>query len=138
MTRTYNELIRLKTFEERFRYLQLKGVVGRETFGFERYLNQKFYRSAEWRKFRRDILIRDMGCDLAIPSRPLYSKIIVHHMNPIHAKDITDRVLERILNPNEVVCVSPSTHDAIHYGDESLLIPSEPISRRPNDTSPWR
>lgn len=138
MTRTYDELIRFASFEDRFRYLKLNGVVGRETFGFERYLNQKFYQSAEWKHFRRDILIRDMGCDLAVPDRPLYGKIIVHHMNPIRANDINDRVIARLLNPNEVVCVSPTTHDAIHYGDENLLIKGEPVNRKPNDTIPWR
>lgn len=136
MKRTYSELITLPTFKERFDYLKLNGEVGAETFGFDRYLNQKFYHSNEWRTFRRDILIRDMGCDLAMEDRPIYGKILVHHMNPIEVDDILD--FSKLMEPEEVVCVSLVTHDAIHYSNENLLLEREPVSRMPNDTIPWR
>lgn len=136
--KTYSEMILLPTFEERFNYLKLSGVVGRETFGFERHLNQSFYHSMEWRTFRRDILIRDMGCDLGIEDRIIGGRIIIHHMNPLNPNDISDRNLEAIMNPDTVVCTSKVTHDAIHYGDESLLLESKPVVREKNDTIPWR
>lgn len=134
--KTYSELIKLPTFEERFRYLKLDGVVGEETFGFDRYLNQAFYQSPEWRSLRNYIIIRDNGCDLGIPDRELNSRIYIHHMNPITKEDIL-AMNEYVMNPEYLICVSKTTHDAIHYGDESLLI-TAPIERRKNDTCPWR
>ena len=134
--RTYSELIQLKTFEERFEYLKLDGIVGRETFGFDRYLNQIFYTSIEWKKFRRDIILRDNGCDLAIPGLDIVGKIFIHHLNPITKEDILNRT-EYLMNPEFVVCSSKLTHDAIHYGDSNLL-PKGPIERKRNDTCPWR
>lgn len=134
--RTYSELIRLKTFEERFEYLKLDGIIGRETFGFDRYLNQMFYTSIEWKKFRRDIILRDNGCDLAIPGLDIVGKIFIHHLNPITKEDILNRT-EYLMNPEFVICSSKLTHDAIHYGDSDLL-PKGPIERKRNDTCPWR
>lgn len=134
--RTYSELIQLKTFEERFEYLKLNGIVGRETFGFDRYLNQMFYTSIEWKKFRRDIILRDNGCDLAIPGLDIVGKILIHHLNPITKEDILNRT-EYLMNPEFVICSSKLTHDAIHYGDSDLL-PKGPIERKRNDTCPWR
>lgn len=136
MTRTYSELIRLPTFEERFKYLSLKGQVGAETFGYDRYLNQKFYRSVEWKQIRDLIIVRDSGCDLGIPGREIPSHIIIHHMNPLLLKDITNST-EFLLNPEYLICVSHNTHQAIHYGDENLLI-KDPVERKPNDTCPWK
>ena len=133
--RTYSELISYKTFEERFRYLQLNGRVGEDTFGFDRYLNQRFYQSQEWLKIKRGVIIRDNGCDLGIEGREIYSKIFVHHMNPIQKEDILKRN-DILLNPEYLICVCKRTHDAIHYGDESLLY-KEPVERTPNDTCPW-
>lgn len=134
--KTYSELITLPTFEERFRYLNLNGVVGEETFGFDRYLNQLFYRSDEWRSLRDDIIIRDNGCDLGLEGYDIFGKIIIHHMNPITVKDIENRS-EYLLNPEYLICVTHNTHNAIHYGDESLLLLA-PIERSKNDTCPWR
>lgn len=134
--RTYSELILLPTFEERFRYLNLHGKVGEDTFGHDRYLNQLFYTSDEWRKIRRDVIIRDNGCDLGIWDREIQGLITIHHLNPITVDDILNRS-EFLLNPEYLICVSDITHKAIHYGDESLLI-TAPIERRPNDTCPWR
>lgn len=135
--KTYSELITLPTFEERYRYLRLGGSIGRETFGFDRYLNQMFYRSSEWKTFRRDIIVRDLGCDLGIEDREIRGMIIIHHLNPIDPKDIVNRNIEVLLNPENAICVSLSTHNAIHYGDESLLTIA-PIERSKNDTCPWR
>jgi hypothetical protein len=134
--KTYSELMSLPTFEERFRYLNLHGIVGEETFGNDRYLNQLFYTSDEWRKIRRDVIIRDNGCDLGMWDREIQGLITVHHLNPITMEDILNRS-EFLLNPEYLICVSDITHKAIHYGDESLLI-TTPIERRPNDTCPWR
>lgn len=136
--KNYKELIELPTFEERYRYLKLDGVVAYETFGSDRYLNQKFYRSTEWKLFRRDVLIRDMGCDLGIEDRPIYGRVIIHHMNPISVEDLKDNDLERLMNLDEVICTSMLTHDAIHYGDESLLMPTNPVVRYEYDHIPWR
>ena len=119
--RTYSELIRLPTFEERFRYLQLSGSVGKETFGFDRYINQNFYRSAAWKRVRDQVIIRDNGCDLGIEDRIIYGKILIHHMNPISDKDILN-LTDILLNPEYLICVTHDTHNAIHYGDENLLI----------------
>lgn len=138
MIRTYSELLTLPTFEERFRYLKLEGEIGKETFGFDRYLNQAFYSTLEWKNFRRDMIVRDLGCDLGTPDREIGGIIILHHINPISMADIRQRNLEILLNPENVICVSHNTHNAIHYGDESLLTPSTLVERRPNDTCPWR
>lgn len=134
--RTYSELITLPTFEERFKYLQLNGKVGEETFGFDRYLNQIFYNSEEWKSIRDFVIIRDGGCDLGIPDREIYTRILVHHMNPIRQEDILRRS-KFLLDPEFLISTMKSTHDAIHYSDESLLI-LEPIERTQNDTCPWR
>ena len=134
--RTYNELMLLPTFEERFEYLKLSGRVGEETFGFDRWLNQKFYRSAEWKHLRDQVIIRDNGCDLGVEGREIYGKILVHHMNPISKKDILERT-DLLLNPMYLISVTKQTHDAIHYSDDSILM-KDPIVRRRNDTCPWR
>ena len=134
--KTYSELIQLPTFEERFQYLKLSGAVGKETFGFDRYLNQNFYRSAAWKRVRDQVIMRDNGCDLGIDDRIIYGKILIHHMNPINDRDILD-LTDILLNPEYLICVSHITHNAIHYSDESLL-PSEPIVRFKNDTCPWK
>lgn len=134
--RTYSELITLPTFEERYRYLRLDEKVGEETFGFDRYINQIFYKSEEWRSVRDYVIIRDGGCDLGIPDREIYGKILVHHMNPIRQEDIIRRS-KFLLDPEYLISTIKNTHDAIHYGDESLLI-LEPIERTRNDTCPWR
>jgi len=135
--RTYSELITLPTFEERYRYLRLDGQVGVETFGFDRYLNQTFYRTdKEWLSVRDEVIIRDNGCDLGIPDRDIRSRIIVHHMNPITKEDILRRT-KYLLDPEYLICTIKSTHDAIHYGDETLLLQG-PIERTKFDTCPWR
>lgn len=136
MTRTYSELMSLPTFMERFNYLKLDGFVGKETFGFDRYLNQDFYNSYEWRKLRRDVIIRDNGCDLAVPDREIYGRVIVHHLNPINLNDILD-FSNYLMNPEYLITVSSFTHNAIHFGD-SELVDRDPIVRRPNDTCPWK
>ena len=134
--RTYSELSQLATFEERYRYLRLGGRVGKETFGFDRWINQMFYKDPEWLKVRDIVIMRDNGCDLGIKGREIYSKIIVHHMNPITKADILDRS-KFLLDPEYLICTVKNTHDAIHYGDENLLI-TLPMERSPNDTCPWR
>lgn len=137
MTKTYTELITFKTFEERFRYLRLNGRVADETFGVQRWLNQVFYRTKEWKDFRREILIRDNMCDLGIEGRDIYNYALVHHINPITPKDILERRTNVLLNPENVITTIKRTHDAIHYGDETILA-LEPADRKPNDTIPWR
>lgn len=134
--RTYSELITLPTFEERFRYLKLGGKVGEDTFGFDRYLNQVFYRSAKWKEIRDYVIIRDNGCDLGMEGHEIHQRILVHHMNPITKEDIL-RESEFLLDPEYMICTIKNTHDAIHYGDESLLM-TAPIERRKNDTCPWK
>ena len=134
--RTYSALSALKTFEERFEYLRLDGVVGKETFGFDRYFNQRFYRSVEWKTVRDTVIVRDNGCDLGAEDRPIPGRILIHHMNPITLDDISKRSAI-LLDPEYLVCVSHTTHNAIHYGDENLLTAS-PIERSKNDTCPWR
>lgn len=136
MIKTYSELCKRETFKERFRYLALKGSVAEETFGFDRYLNQKFYRSSEWKRIREKIIVRDYGCDLGLYGYDIIDKIIVHHMNPIVPRDIYN-LKEYIFDPEYLICVSHNTHNAIHYGDEDLLY-EDPIERKPNDTCPWR
>lgn len=133
---TYSELCQLGTFEERYRYLRLNGSVGNATFGFDRWLNQRFYKDPEWIALRRDIIIRDLGCDLGMVDREICGPIMVHHMNPITKEDIIYRS-EFLLNPEYLICCSDNTHKAIHYGDESLLVLA-PIVRSRNDTCPWR
>lgn len=134
--RTYSELIQLATFKERYRYLKLGGKVGEETFGFDRYLNQKFYKSKEWLSIRDYVIIRDNACDLGIDDRPIDSRIIIHHMNPITKYDLINQT-EFLLNPEYMICTLKRTHDAIHYGDENLLY-ELPVERSKNDTCPWR
>lgn len=134
--RRYSELITLTSFEERFKYLQLKGAVGEETFGFDRYLNQLFYQSREWKEVRDSVIIRDNGCDLGVEGHEIHGRVLIHHMNPITKDDILQRT-EFLLNPEYLISTIKSTHDAIHYGDESLLIKA-PIERSKNDTCPWR
>lgn len=135
--RTYSELSQLKTFEERFRYLQLKGFVGRDTFGFDRIFNQMFYSSLEWKQIRNRVIVRDLGCDLGAEGYEILGeRIIIHHMNPIAIDDIRDRT-EILLNPEFLITTTHLTHNAIHYGDESLLKKS-PIVRTKYDTCPWK
>ena len=134
--KTYSELLKFVTFEDRFNYLMLNGGVAEETFGFDRWLNQNFYRSEEWRSIRDFVIIRDGGCDLAMDGYEIYDKIIVHHMNPIEQSDIIHSS-DILINPEYLVCVSHNTHNAIHYGDASLLM-TAPIERRPGDTCPWK
>ena len=134
--RTYSELILLPTFEERFEYLRLDGKVGEDTFGFDRYLNQLFYRSQEWKKIRDYVSIRDNACDLGVEGHDIYSKVLIHHMNPITARDIEKRT-DLLLDPEYLICTTHNTHNAIHYGDENLII-KVPIVRTKNDTCPWK
>lgn len=135
--RTYSELKELKTFEERFKYLKLGGVVGVETFGFDRYFNQKFYTTTEWKQLRNHIIVRDLGCDLGCEDHEIFGqRIVIHHMNPIDLEDI-EKKSDFLLNPEFLITTIHSTHNAIHYGDESLII-TAPIERRRNDTCPWK
>lgn len=135
--RTYTELSRLKTFEERFQYLKLNGVVGKETFGFDRFINQNFYhKSREWKTIRDYVIVRDNGCDLGVEGHEIDQRILIHHMNPILLEDIVNQS-EFLLNPEYLISTILWTHNAIHYGDENLLIKA-PIERRKNDTCPWR
>lgn len=136
MIRTYTELIKLPTFKERYEYLKLGSRIGEETFGFDRYLNQKFYKLPEWKRVRDLVIIRDNGCDLAMEDYEIYGRIIIHHMNPINIQDIIKHS-ELILDPEQLICTSISTHNAIHYGEE-VLRSKEPVVRKPNDTCPWR
>lgn len=135
--RSYTELSQLETFDERFQYLQLNGRVGRDTFGFDRIFNQRFYRSQEWKSVRDFVIVRDNGCDLGVEGHEIYgSRIIIHHMNPISLEDI-ERSSSFLLDPEYMITTIHRTHNAIHYGDESLLI-RDPIERTRNDTCPWR
>ena len=134
--RTYSELILLPAFEERFKYLQLNGRVGDDTFGFDRYINQNFYRSAEWKRIRDLVIMRDNGCDLALEGYEIYGRILIHHMNPITVKDV-ELSTEYLMNPEYLICVTHNTHNAIHYGDEKL-INKGPVVRTKNDTCPWK
>ena len=134
--RTYSELVRLPTFEERFRYLKLDGLVGKDTFGFDRYLNQEFYRSKEWKEVRDFVIVRDNGCDLSMDGYEIVGRIYIHHMNPITVNDIVHSS-DFLLNPDYLVCMSHNTHNAVHYGDEDLLV-TAPVERRKNDTCPWK
>jgi hypothetical protein len=133
--RTYSELIQLRTFEERFEYLSLRGTVGQSTFGFDRWINQQFYTSQQWRLLRRDIIVRDESCDLGVRGYDIHTRLIVHHMNPLGQDDIVHGT-DHALNPEYLICTTHDTHNAIHYGDRSLLAkPYEP--RRPGDTKLW-
>lgn len=135
MIKTYSELSRIGSFEERFRYLKLGGAVGRATFGFDRYLNQEFYRSREWKLARTYVIARDLGCDLGIEGHEIHDRVYVHHMNPIVVDDIKHSN-EDILDPEFLITVTHNTHNAIHYGDENLL-PKPVVERRPGDTKLW-
>lgn len=135
-TKSYSELIKLETFEERFEYLKLNCRVGESTFGYDRYLNQIFYSTPEWKAARNLVIIRDNGCDLGIDDRIIGGRIFIHHINPITKEDILNRH-PKLFDPENLICVSKLTHDAIHYGDENLLIKA-PIERSKNDTCPWR
>lgn len=134
--RTYSKLVLLPTFEERFEYLKLNGAVGIDTFGFDRYLNQTFYKSVEWKRIRNKVIIRDNGCDLGIDGYEIYGRILIHHMNPITQDDIINRT-DLLLNPEYLISVSLDTHNGIHYGDINQLLKG-PIVRKPNDTCPWK
>ena len=133
--KTYTNLISIPTFKERFEYLKLNGKVGEETFGFDRYFNQRFYRSKEWKDIRNYVITRDKGCDLAIEDREIFGKILIHHMNPISLDDIREAT-DYLLNPEYLITTTKQTHDAIHYGDSSLLT-LEPVVRKPKDTILW-
>lgn len=134
--KTYSELITIPTFEERFQYLQLKGSVGKDTFGYDRYLNQVLYSSPEWKRLRNQIIIRDNGCDLACEGYDIHGRILIHHLNPITVDDVLARSL-KVFDPNNLVCVTHNTHNAIHYGDADILV-TGPTIRTKNDTCPWR
>ena len=134
--RTYSELITLPTFEDRYHYLQLNGAVGKDTFGFDRYINQQFYRSKEWQRIRDEVIIRDNACDLGMEGYEIHGRIYVHHMNPIMVRDIQSNS-DYLMNPEFLICTTHRTHNAIHYGDENLLVRA-PIERTKNDTCPWR
>ncbi|MBQ6446459.1 MAG: hypothetical protein IJJ10_03220 [Bacillus sp. (in: Bacteria)] len=133
--RTYSELIRIPTFEERLKYLQLFNRVGDDTFGFDRYINQQFYRSSEWKQLRNHIIVRDRGCDLGVTGYEIVGKPIIHHMNPLTVNDIKHSS-ENLLNPEYLILTQHETHNAIHYGTE--IISKEPIIRSKNDTCPWK
>lgn len=135
MVKRYSDLVKRTTFEERYHYLALRGTVGEPTFGWERYLNQKFYNSAEWRSVRRVVIIRDDGCDLGIPGREITGRIYIHHMNPM-VPDHIRHAQSEILDPEYLIAVSHNTHNAIHYGDENQLA-RLPVERRPGDTKLW-
>jgi hypothetical protein len=134
--RNFRELRRLKTFEERYEYLKLNGVVGEGTFGYDRYLNQALYRCQSWKQSRDEVIIRDNGCDLGIEGREIYDRILVHHMNPISIEDV-EQYRDIVFDPEFLICTMLNTHNAIHYGDITLL-PKLPIERKRNDTCPWR
>lgn len=136
MNKTYSELMTIPTYIERYRYLRLRGKVGLETFGYDRYLNQILYTSPEWRAFRKEIIIRDNGCDMGVDGYEVSSRITVHHINPITVEDVINRH-PKVFDPENVITVSDITHKAIHYGSEDLLILG-PVERTPNDTCPWR
>lgn len=137
MIRTYSELMKLPTYEERLQYLMLNGRVGEDTFGSRRYLNQVFYRSYEWQKFRKEIILRDKGCDLGLEGYEILGKIYIHHINPIYIKDIEEKDLDILLNPENAISTSFDTHQRIHYKNMSG-VNNLPIERSPNDTCPWK
>lgn len=133
--RSYSELITYLSFKERYEYLKLDGVVGRETFGFDRYLNQRFYHSKEWASVRDRVILRDLGNDLGVDGFMIHGRIYIHHMNPLTVRDIAE-CTGYLVDPEYLICVSRDTHNAIHYGDVSLLT-AEPVERKPYDTCPW-
>lgn len=135
--KTYSELIQIPSYVERYRYLRIGGKAGEITFGNERYLNQILYKSGEWKAFRRDIIIRDLGCDLGLEGYTIVGVPIVHHINPITVEDVYNRAY-CVFDPENTITVARRTHNAIHYGDEELLLIDELVERRPNDTIPWR
>jgi hypothetical protein len=135
MIRAYSDLRRLRSFEERYKYLALRGEVGRSTFGFDRYLNQRFYTSTQWRQLRNHVITRDLGCDLGIEGYEIHDRVYIHHMNPMTVRDIEEGD-PRILDPEFLITTTHQTHNAIHYGDESLL-PRPFVERRPGDTKLW-
>lgn len=135
--KTYSELVKLNSFEERYKYLKLEGKVGEDTFGFDRYLNQIFYKTDEWKSVRDYVISRDNGCDLGMSDREIkFGKILVHHMNPITKEDILNRS-DILLNPEYLITTTKNTHDAIHYGSDDLLY-QDPVERYENDTCPWK
>ena len=135
MPKSYHELIQIDSYEDRFNYLKLHGMVGESTFGFNRFVNQSFYTSSEWRSVRSKVIIRDNGCDLGIPERPIIVRIHVHHINPVTMEQLEEN--DPILfDPDNLICVDPNTHNALHYGDRSLLIP-DIVMRKPGDTKLW-
>lgn len=136
MFKTYKELIRIDDYYDRYEYLRLRGLVGESTFGWHRYINQMLYRSRRWKTTRDKVIIRDNGCDLAHPDYEIADKIIVHHINPITLEDVEEEH-ECVFDLDNLICVSFASHNAIHYGDASLL-PKLLIERRPGDTCPWR
>lgn len=136
MIKSYRNLILLPTFKERYEYLKLQGVVGESLFGFDRYMNQEFYTSREWRNFRNHIIARDLGCDMGLEDYEIQGRVIIHHINPLEIADFENST-DALFDPDNVVCVSDNTHQAIHFGDESLL-PADPILRSRNDTCPWK
>lgn len=133
--RTYSELVKFQTFEERFRYLALSGDVGDPTFGYDRWINQRFYGSREWDLARRDVIVRDLGCDLGVEGYEIHGRIIVHHMNPMVLEDFSEGN-RNIVDPEFLICTTHDTHNAIHYGDERQL-PKPMVERRPGDTKLW-
>lgn len=135
--RSYSELIALPTLEERFNYLRVNSKVGFDKFGYERYLNQKFYHSIEWRRIRNEIIVRDNGCELGLEGYPINGPIYIHHMNPVEIEDLVDFKPEKILRPEVLVCCSFDMHQAIHYGEFRSKF-RDPIERTPNDTCPWK
>lgn len=136
LLKSYRNLILLPTILDRFEYLRIKANIGDPTFGFDRFINQDFYQSREWRQVRMKVIARDEGCDLGVPEYPIGGKVIIHHINPITAEDI-ENASDLLFDMDNLICVSESTHNAIHFGDETLL-PAEPIIRMPGDTCPWR
>ena len=136
MKLTYSEMVKRTDFLARFRYLKLDGQVGVSTFGFDRHLNQRFYQSAEWKRVRDMVLLRDDGCDLGIPGREILDRVLVHHMNPLEPKHLIHGDVERMFDMDQLICVSARTHNAIHFADESQL-ESPVIERRPGDTTLW-
>lgn len=137
MKKSYSELIKLVTYADRFKYLKLNSNVGQETFGEDRYLNQQFYTSAEWKDIRRTVLIRDLGCDLGLEGYTISGPVYVHHINPITAEDIIN-YRDVLLDPENLICMSMGTHNAIHYGNMSWIDEMTLVERRPGDTCPWR
>lgn len=135
-TKSYSEMLYFRTFEERFNYLKLSGKVGEETFGYDRYINQLLYKSSRWLRIRDKIIIRDNGCDLGVEGREIHGQVLIHHINPITVEDILNEN-PKVFDPDNLVCVSLLTHNAIHYSDENILI-KDPVERTKHDTCPWR